>query len=146
MGEPVFYGEFQHILDVKNRIIIPAKFRLGLGESFILTKGWDKCLTIYTMEEWRNLENKIKELPRSDEKVRRFVRIMFGGACECEPDAQGRVLIPGQLREYAGINKEIISVGVLERIEIWSRECWDEYNDANHIDNELAMRMSELGI
>ena len=141
----MFYGEFPHSLDIKNRIVIPAKFRAALGDAFIITRGWDKCLTIYTMDEWRNLEEKVKALPRADEDVRRFMRIFFGGACECEPDAHGRVLIPQTLREHAGIVRDIVSVGVLERIEVWGKEYWDERGSCE-IDDNIARVMKEFGI
>lgn len=144
----MFFGEHQHNLDVKNRIIIPAKFRQELGETFIITKGFDKCLVIYTNDEWDKLKEKVVSLPKADPSVRRFIRTMFGGAYECEPDTQGRVLIPQNLREYAAIVKEVVSVGVFERLEIWSRENWDIYNksDTEEYDNDMALKIADLGI
>ena len=143
----MFYGEFEHLLDVKNRMIIPAKFRTALGDRFILTKGLDKCLFAYTMEGWHNFEEKVKKLPMADEGVRRFTRFFFSGAFECEPDGQGRVLIPNHLRSHAEMDKEIVSIGVMNRVEIWSKDNWQKYNnDSNFIDNELSLKMAELGI
>jgi MraZ protein len=143
----VFYGEYQHILDVKNRIIIPAKFRAGLSDAFIITKGgWGSYLTIYTMEEWRSLEARIKQLPQSDESVRMFARIVFGGACECVPDTQGRVLIPSALKAYAGIVKDVITVGVSGKIEVWSKENYENQMEKGLMDDAVSARMSEFGI
>lgn len=143
----MFLGEFQHNLDAKGRLIVPAKFRDGLGERFIVTKGLDKCLFVFPMEEWNVFENKVKDLPISDPSVRKFVRFFFGGAFEAETDNQGRVVLPPNLREYASINKEIITVGVAGKIEIWSKENWSEYNDDdNLVDEEVALKMAEFGI
>ena len=146
MVSGMFLGEYSHTLDAKGRLIMPAKFRDGLGERFIVTKGLDKCLFAYTLEEWTGFEQKIKELPLADEGVRRFVRFFVGSAAECEPDNQGRSLLPPTLRTYAGIEKELVSLGVSNRIEIWSKANWDAYNDAsNYIDAELAGKMAQLG-
>lgn len=143
----MFMGEYQHNIDTKGRAIIPAKFRDELGQTFIITKGLDKCLVIYTMEEWKEFENKMKQFPSTDEGVRRFFRFLFSGACECEPDSQGRITIPQNLRKHANIYKEIVSIGVVNKVEIWSKENWETYNDEdNFVDNELAERMAELGI
>lgn len=143
----MFMGEYQHNIDSKGRAIIPAKFREELGQTFILTKGLDKCLVAYTMDEWKNFETKLKSLPQTDEGVRRFARYLFSGASECEPDAQGRVVIPPVLRKHANISKEIVSIGIVSKVEIWSKENWDTYNNEdNFINNELAERMAELGI
>jgi len=143
----MFMGEYQHNIDSKGRLIVPAKFREGLGTTFVITKGLDSCLFVYTNDEWKIFEEKIKKLPLTNKDVRKFVRFFFSGAVECETDNQGRVVIPQNLREYAGIKKEIISIGVSNRIEIWSKENWIEYNDEeNFIDGQLAEKMAELGI
>ena len=143
----MFMGEHHHNIDAKGRVIVPAKFRDELGQTFILTKGIDKCLVIYTMEEWKEFENKMKQFPTTDENVRRFFRFLFSGACECNPDSQGRIIIPQNLRKHANISKEIVSIGVVNKVKIWSKENWELYNDENNfIDNELAERMAELGI
>jgi len=143
----MFLGEYQHSVDAKGRVIMPAKFRDGLGQRFIVTKGLDKCLLVYTEDDWEALHEKVTQLPMTDESVRRFVRFLFGGAAECECDAQGRVNIPQNLRDHAGIEKEGVSIGVSNRIEMWSREGWDSYNsDSNFVDNMLAEKMSQLGI
>lgn len=143
----MFLGEYQHMIDAKCRLIMPAKFREELGERFVITKGLDKCLFVYTDLEWQALHDKVKLLPVTDEAVRRFVRFFFGGATESLPDGQGRVMLPVNLREYADIKKDIVSIGVSNRIEIWSKENWQSYNDmSNSIDNELAEKMALLGI
>ena len=142
----MFIGEYQHALDNKNRIIIPSKFREGLGEKFVLTKGLDGCLYIYTSSEWEILEEKLKMLPLTNKDARAFIRFFFSGANEIDVDKQGRALIPQNLLEYANIEKDIVSIGVSTRIEIWSKTKWQEYNDSNVNFDEIAEKMSELGI
>lgn len=142
----MFIGEYQHALDSKNRMIVPSKFREGLSNLFVMTKGLDGCLYAYPMEEWRKLEEKLKSLPMTNKDARAFVRFFFSGAAEIEMDKQGRALIPQNLIEYAGIVKDIVSIGVSTRIEIWSKEKWDEYNEQNIDFEEIAEKMSELGI
>jgi MraZ protein len=142
----MFIGEYQHAVDNKNRMIIPSKFRDSLGEGFVLTKGLDGCLYAYTMEEWKVLEEKLKKLPLTSKDARAFVRFFFSGANEIDIDKQGRALIPQNLMEYAGIKKEIISIGVSTRIEIWGREKWEDYNSQNIDYDAIAEKMSELGI
>lgn len=142
----MFIGEYQHAIDSKNRIIVPSKFRESLGGKFVITKGLDGCLYAYTMEEWKVLENKLRNLPLTSKDARAFVRFFFSGANEIEIDKQGRALIPQNLLEYASIKKEIVSIGVLTRIEIWSKEKWEDYNNSNIDFDEIAEKMSELGI
>ncbi|MCL2699052.1 MAG: division/cell wall cluster transcriptional repressor MraZ [Defluviitaleaceae bacterium] len=143
----MFLGEYQHSVDTKGRIIMPSKFREQLCQTFIITKGLDKCLLIYTQDDFNILNEKVKQLPVTDEGVRRFVRFFFGGAAECECDAQGRANIPQNLREYAGIQKDVISIGVSNRIEMWSRDGWESYNgSSNTVDEMLAEKMTQLGI
>lgn len=142
----MFIGEYQHAIDNKNRMIIPSKFREELGSSFVLTKGLDGCLYAYTTSEWKILEEKLKGLPLTSKDARAFVRFFFSGANEIEADKQGRALIPQNLMEYAGIEKEIVSIGVSTRIEIWSKSKWDEYNNSNIDLDGIAEKMSELGI
>ena len=143
----MFYGEYQHSLDAKGRMIVPSKFREGLGEKFILTKGLDECLFAYSLEEWSNLEQKLKTLPFTDKDVRAFVRFFFAGATECILDKQGRMLIPNNLREYAKLVKDVVIIGVAERIEIWAKEEWTNYNNDENLSYEdIAEKMAELGI
>ena len=122
----MFKGEYSHSVDAKGRIIMPAKFREILGDMFVVTKGLDGCLFVYPNDEWENIENKFREIPLTTKDARKFSRFFFAGAADCEVDKQGRVLIPSVLREFAGLNKEVVLVGVLNRIEIWSKERWQE--------------------
>lgn len=142
----MFIGEYQHALDNKNRMIVPSKLREELGNKFVITKGLDGCLYSYPLSEWKILEDKLKTLPLTNKDARAFVRFFFAGACEIDMDKQGRGLIPQNLKEYAGIEKDIVSIGVLARVEIWSKEKWDEYNDSNLDFDSIAEKMSELGI
>lgn len=142
----VFIGEYQHALDPKNRIIIPSKIREELGLCFVMTKGLDGCLYGFTKEEWGLLEQKLKNLPLSNKDARAFSRFFFSSAAEVEVDKQGRALIPQNLIEYGKITKDIVTIGVSNRIEIWSREKWDDYNELNIDYEEIAEKMSQLGI
>jgi len=142
----MFIGEYQHTLDDKSRIIIPSKFRESLGSNFILTKGLDKCLYVYTKEQWHILEKKMEKLPLTNKSARAFVRFFFSGANEIEMDKQGRGLIPQSLLEYANIKKDIVSIGVSTRIEIWSKDSWEQYNNSNIDFDQIAEQMSDLGI
>lgn len=143
----MFLGEFQHSLDAKGRMIVPSKFREDLGEDFVIAKGFEKCMVIYPENEWADMSKKINELPSLDKDVRRLQRFFIGGAVVCEPDNQNRVMIPQNLREYAELDKEIVSIGLDNRIEIWSRENWTTYNEEeNYIDDELSDRLANLGI
>ena len=144
--EKMFIGEYRHAIDSKNRIIVPSKFREELGDNFVLTKGLDGCIYAYSFDEWKKLEEKLKTLPLTSKDARAFVRFFFSGANETTIDKQGRALIPISLIEYANIEKDIVSIGVSTRIEIWSKEKWDEYNDANIDFEAIAEKMSELGI
>ena len=120
-------GEYQHTLDEKGRIIVPAKFREGLGSSFVMTRGLDKCLFVYPPSEWEILEAKLKSLPMTRADARSFVRFFFSGATECELDKQGRVLIPATLREYAKLDRDCVVLGVSNRVEIWGESEWRSY-------------------
>jgi len=143
----VFIGEYQHVLDSKGRVIMPSKFREGLGERFVVTKGLDHCLFVYPQNEWQEFERKLRTLPLTSKDARAFTRFFFAGATECELDKQGRILIPANLREYAELVKELVIIGVANRVEIWSKERWDEYNDEANLDHQsIVEKMAELGI
>lgn len=143
----LFIGEYRHSLDPKGRVIVPAKFRDGLGDKFVITKGLDGCLFAYSKEEWTNFENKTKSLPLTNKDARAFVRFFFSGAVECEIDKQGRILIPPVLRDYATLTKDLVVIGVSSRVEIWSQEKWDNYSEAEDLEADvLAEKMAELGI
>ncbi len=127
----MFYGEYQHTLDRKGRLIFPAKFRQVSKENYIerfyITRGLDKCLFVFTEEEWKLQEQKFKSLPFTKQETRKFNRLYFSGASEIILDKQGRVLIPKYLKDYAGIERQIVVVGVANRIEIWSQKRWSEF-------------------
>lgn len=143
----MFIGEYQHSIDAKSRIIVPSKFRDELGYKFILTKGLDNCLFIFSMEEWAKFEEKLKSLPVASKEARAFVRYFFSGAVECETDKQGRLTIPQNLREHAKIEKELVAIGVLSRVEIWSKKEWENYSTGENLGyDEIAEKMAELGI
>lgn len=120
-------GEYQHTLDDKGRMTVPGKFRDGLGNAFVVTRGIDRCLFVYPRPEWEILESKLKALPFTRSDARSFVRFFFSGATECELDKQGRVLLPATLRDYAGIAKDCVVLGVSNRVEIWSQSVWSQY-------------------
>ncbi|MGI6450323.1 MAG: division/cell wall cluster transcriptional repressor MraZ [Desulfitobacteriia bacterium] len=143
----MFMGEYLHTIDSKGRLIIPAKFREALGDKFITTKGLDNCLFLYPQDEWQNFEEKLKKLPISQPNARAFVRFFFSGAAECEFDKQGRILLPANLREYAALDKDVVVVGVMSRIEIWDAERWKEYSSEAESNYEKAAEsLVDLGI
>ena len=143
----MFIGEYEHSVDAKGRVIMPAKLREDIGEKFIVTKGLDGCLFAYSQNEWANFEEKLKTLPLTNKNARDFVRFFLSGAVECEIDKQGRFLIPGNLRQYATLDKEIVIIGVGTRIEIWNRTTWSSYSsDENISADEIAENMTMLGI
>jgi MraZ protein len=133
----MFLGEYQHSLDPKGRIIVPSKFREELGAKFIATKGLDNCLFLYPMDEWKTIEEKLRSLPFTRGDVRSFARFFFSGASELEIDKQGRILLPQNLRDYAGIEKDLIVIGVGSRVEIWASDKWAQYNQAAESSYEM---------
>ena len=134
----MFTGEYQHCLDEKGRVIIPARLREGLGDTFMITRGLDGCLFIYHLDVWKKIEQKVKELPVTQRGARAFTRYFFSGAAEVEIDRQGRILIPQNLRDHASIEKEAMIIGVSDRVEVWSEEAWREYSSAENLDFEAA--------
>lgn len=120
-------GEYQHNIDAKGRIIVPAKYREHVQDVFVVTRGLDQCLFGYPMEEWRRLEEKVRSLPVTKKDARAFARFFFSGAVECEIDKQGRINLPKNLLDYAKIEKECMILGVSSRIEIWGQSVWDDY-------------------
>lgn len=143
----MFMGEYQHSLDSKGRLIIPAKFREELGDNFIVTRGLDHCLFVYPKSEWDILVQKLKSLPLTRSDARRFVRFLLSGAIECELDKQGRITLPASLREYAELEKEVVAIGVSNRVELWSKSRWESYLDeAEAIYEDMAETIEELGI
>ena len=141
----MFMGEYNHTIDAKGRLIIPSKFREILGDAFVVTKGLDGCLFVYDKQEWQRFEEKLRSLPITNKEARQFVRFFLAGATEAEVDKQGRILIPNVLREFAEITKDVVLVGVGSRIEIWSRERFEETASFEDMD-EIAEHMAELGL
>jgi MraZ protein len=123
-----FIGEYSHNMDAKGRAFIPAKFREGLGEHFVVTKGVETCLYLYPEDEWEVIEQRIKEMPMS-KSTRSLQRYFFSSAADVEPDKQGRILLPQTLREHAKLSRELIIVGVSNRVEIWDKQLWEETID-----------------
>lgn len=142
----MFSGEYEHTLDQKGRLIIPAKFREQLGTTFIMTKGFDGCLFVYSDEEWHRIEESLKNKSMLSKQNRQFMRTFFSGAAECEVDKQGRIVIPPKLRDFAGIEKNVISIGVYSRVEIWSKERYEAETDSYDNLEDFADQMEELGI
>lgn len=135
-------GEYQHSLDVKGRVNFPAKLRDALGSHFIITKGLDNCLAVYPMDQWKALEEKVCSLPVS--KSRNLQRYLFAGAVDVEADKQGRVLIPANLREFAGLTKDVMIIGASTRAEIWDKDRWTESCEMLTSES-VADAMDELG-
>jgi len=127
----MFYGEYYHQLDRKGRLVLPSKIRETAKSNFIdkffITRGLDKCLFMFSEDEWRNQEQKFKSISFTKSEARKFNRLYFSGAIEIAYDKQGRMLIPQYLKEFAGIKRDIVVIGVSNRIEIWSKDIWTEF-------------------
>lgn len=141
----MFMGEYNHTIDPKGRLIMPSKFRETLGDEFVVTKGLDGCLFVYPNKEWQAFEEKLRTLPLTNKNARQFSRFFLAGAASCEVDKQGRILLPSVLREFARLEKEVVLVGVLSRIEIWSKDKWMESNVYDDME-DIAEHMEELGL
>ncbi|MGD8996787.1 MAG: division/cell wall cluster transcriptional repressor MraZ [Anaerolineae bacterium] len=122
----MFLGNFVHILDSKGRLTIPAKFRTDLDKGLVLTRGIDRCLAVFPMDEWEQLAGQVSDLPITDRRARAFQRLLFANASDVFPDKQGRVLIPPRLREYASLDGEVVVAGLNTHIEVWSAEAWEK--------------------
>ncbi len=141
---PRFTGSVEHALDEKGRLIVPARFRERLGAGFVLTIAEpDPCLALFPSTTWSAFCTRLEEAPRKDERFRRFVRHLFAHTEEVTCDAQGRLLIPSQLRAYASIDREVISIGTLTRVEIWAKERYNAYAAP---EGEVAEFMADLGL
>ena len=138
-------SEYNHTVDAKGRMIIPAKFREELGLTFIITRGIDSCILVYAKDEWQKLVDTINEQSMVNRDARKFTRFLIGGAAEVEPDGQGRILIPQYLREYANIAKDTVAVGMGNHAEIWGKESYMESMNSTDV-NEIADKLDEMGI
>lgn len=141
----MFMGEYNHTIDAKGRLIIPAKFREVLGDEFVVTKGMDGCLFVFDNSEWQAFAEKLRSLPMIDKEVRQFTRFFLAGAASVEVDKQGRILLPSVLRDFAGITRDTVLIGVGSRIEIWSKDRWEGTVTYQDMD-EISTHMVELGI
>jgi len=145
----MFYGEFRHSIDRKGRLILPAKFRdtckeYGI-ERFFLTRGLDRCIFMFTEDEWRTQEQKFKAMPFTKQETRNFNRMFFSGAVDAAPDKQGRFIVPQYLKDYASIKRDTIVIGVSNRIEIWDRKSWNEfYAGSNESFEQIAENILNL--
>ena len=135
-------GQYQHTVDAKGRLFIPAKLREELGETFYVTMGMDGCLSVYSDESWAKFTEKFESLPYTRTKV---MRPLFANAAKCEPDAQGRILLPAKLRAYAGLQKDVVVIGVSNRAEIWDAEKWYAVEAAELNPENMGAVMEELG-
>ena len=144
----MFMSEYNHTLDSKGRLIMPAKFREALGNVVVIGKGVDHCISVYTNEQWERFQEHLKELEEkyfTNKQVRQFTRFMISGASEVELDKQGRILIPQNLRDYAHLDKDVVLAGVGQRIEIWDKARWEGESLDDNIDDILGM-LNEMGI
>ena len=139
-----FMGEYNHSIDAKGRLIIPSKFREGLGESFVVTKGLDGCLWALSSVEWNSFSEKLTSLPVARKDARKLSRFFLAGASEVETDKMGRILIPQVLRTYAGLDKDAVLIGDGSKVEIWNKEAWAVESEFENVD-ELAEQLGELG-
>lgn len=143
----MFIGEYLHNLDNKKRLAIPSKFRKGLGEKSVLTRGLDNCLFLYPVSEWQKFSEKLGQLSMGQASTRSFARLMLAGASETEFDNLGRILIPEHLKNYAGLKKKIVVAGVLNRLEIWDEARWNGYKEEIEKNTDaIAEKLGELGL
>jgi MraZ protein len=143
----MFIGEHTHNLDTKGRMAIPAKFRRALVDGVIVTRGLDHCLFLFSKTEWSVLAEKLTALPLAQANARAFARLMLAGAVAAEIDEQGRILIPEYLRKYAGLIKQVVVTGLMNRLEVWDAAEWKRYKERTEsASDEIAEKMSELGI
>ena len=145
----MFYGEYLHSIDRKGRLILPAKFRetakANFIEKFYITRGLDKCLFMFSEEEWKQQESKLKAMPFTKQQSRTFNRLYFSGALDVVPDKQGRILVPQYLKDFADIKREVTIVGVSNRIEIWSKQVWEDfYGTSKQSFEEISEKLMDI--
>jgi MraZ protein len=143
----MFIGEYNHNLDSKGRLAIPAKFRVSLKKGAVVTKGLDNCLFLYSKEQWQKMAEKLASLPTSQAKARAFARHIIAGAMDVEFDSQGRITLPEYLRNFATLNKKTIIAGLYNHLEIWDEEAWNKYKkQAEKNSNDIAESLGDLGV
>ncbi|OGG45992.1 MAG: cell division/cell wall cluster transcriptional repressor MraZ [Candidatus Handelsmanbacteria bacterium RIFCSPLOWO2_12_FULL_64_10] len=143
----MFLGEFEHAVDDRGRLAVPAKFRAGLADGMVVTRGIEHCLIVWPMEEWRVITDKLRQFPLMNADARRLLRLLLSGATDATPDRLGRILVPGFLRQYADLTDTAVLVGVLDTIEIWSRANWEaERSSAEAEGSQMAEHLFSLGV
>ncbi|HSX24712.1 MAG TPA: division/cell wall cluster transcriptional repressor MraZ [Candidatus Andersenbacteria bacterium] len=143
----MFIGEYNHTIDEKGRMNVPAKFRRDVTAGVVVTRGLDHCLFVYPKSEWEVMAEKLSRLPVSQKKSRAFARLMLAGAMDIELDSQGRVMLPEYLRQYASIKKHVVVAGLYNRLEIWDEDAWREYRTKTELESDdIAESMNELDI
>jgi len=143
----MFIGQYNHAVDEKGRMNMPAKFRREVAEGVVITRGLDHCLFVYPKAEWEQMAQKLSSLPISQKSSRAFARLMLAGAWESQIDSQGRIMLPEYLRAYAGVKKHTVVAGLFNRIEIWDEDAWQEYQAKTEAESDsIAESMRELGI
>lgn len=142
----MFLGEFVHTLDSKGRLTVPAKFREGLDSGLVVTRGIDRCLAVFPMAEWQELAAQVNELPMTDRQARAFRRFLFASASDVSLDKQGRILIPQNLRDYAGLDGDVVIAGLSNYMEIWSTEAWQDEREQVEGDDVDIEGWAALGI
>ena len=141
----MFMSEYNHTIDAKGRLIIPSRFREVLGDEFVVSKGMDGCLFVYANDDWNAFEQKLTSLPLINKEARQFARFFLAGAAQVELDKQGRILLPAALREFAGLDKDVVLVGVGSRIEIWSKDKYESVGEDLDMDS-ITASMESLGL
>lgn len=140
-------GQYRHTLDEKKRLTIPSKLQQEMGEKVVITRGLDKCLFIYPMPIWERIVEKLGELPVGKTETRQFLRVLLSGATEAETDSASRVLLPDSLKDYAGLDKKTVIVGVYNRLEVWNEDAWEQYTvEAEKNQDQIAEKLGEVGV
>jgi len=143
----MFIGEYQHTIDEKGRMAVPIKFRAALAGGAVVTRGLDNCLFLYPMDQWKELAEKLANLPISQKNTRAFARLMLAGAMDVELDKQGRIVLPEYLRSFATMDKKVVVAGLYNRLEIWDESKWQEYKTGTEeASGDIAEAMAELGV
>lgn len=146
-GISMLMGEYLHNLDEKKRLIIPSKFRYELGEVVVITRGLEKCLFVYSKEDFQRITDKLATIPFTKKEARSFMRFFLSGATEVEFDKQGRITIPSSLTNYANINKECVVLGTGDRLEIWDQSSWNEFFDSTKDDmSDIAEKLFDMNV
>lgn len=143
----MFIGEYNHSLDSKGRVAVPAKFRIALKKGAVVTKGLDNCLFLYSKEQFKEIAKKFAALPISQAKARAFARHMLAGAMDVEFDNQGRITLPEYLRKFSSLKKKVVIAGLYDHLEIWDESTWDKYKgESEKNSNAIAEALGDLGI